>query len=78
MASNLILGYEPYIFESVQLQCFLMPSQRQEGCTGFTVEILEEVPKGEDILAHEDLWVRYIDIELSRLSRDSNKSTLNV
>ena len=55
-----------------------MPSQREGGCTGFTFEILEEVPKGEDILAHEDLWVRYIDIELSRLSRDSNKSTLNV
>ena len=53
----------------------LTPSQREEGCRGFTVEILEEVPEGEDIIAHEDLWIRYIDPELG-VGKNTDKSAL--
>ena len=42
----------------------MVAHQRQEGCRGFMIEILEEVPEGEDILVHEDLWIRYFDPEL--------------
>ena len=61
----------------IQLSCILTPSQREEGCRGFTIEILEEVPEGEDIIAHEDLWIKYIDPELNTLSGNMDKSALN-
>ena len=59
----------------IQLSCILTPSQREEGCRGFTVEILKEVPEGEDIIAHEDLWIRYIDPELG-VGKNTDKSAL--
>ena len=61
----------------IQLSCILTPSQREEGCRGFTVEILQEVPEGEDIIAHEELWIKYIDPELNSLPGSTDKSALN-
>ena len=55
----------------------MTPSQREEGCRGFTVEILQEVPEGEDIIAHEELWIKYIDPELNSLHGSTDKNALN-
>ena len=55
----------------------MTPSHRQEGCTGFPIEILEEVPEGEDIIDHEDLWIKYVDPELNGLPGNTNKSAIH-
>ena len=55
----------------------MTPSHRQEGCTGFPIEILEEVPEGEDIIDHEDLWIKYVDPELNSLPGNTDKSAIS-
>ena len=51
--------------------------QRDEGCRGFKIKILEEVDDGEDILAIEELWIKSWPPEINAQNYSSDKNALN-